>query len=224
MKAVALLCDVRGSRDLPDRSTFGRELRDALRRVTHEYRTNLLSRLELQAGIDEFGAVLKPNAAGSVVIRLWEELQPKPIRYALAAGSVDVLVDSTESTGSERLAEFSSADGPALHRAADLLDELRTSGSLFSAQLGGDRSTADLLSLLGEMTYLHVLSWTARQSEIFFSYRRTGLQTETAEELGIQQSTVSHTLSGLEHRPILRSLDRIEQRMNEAPNGGESWS
>lgn len=221
MKAVALLCDVRGSRDLPDRSAFGRMLRDTLRLVTREHRSDLLTRLELQAGIDEFGAVLEPDAVGTVVLRLWEELPSTPVRYALAAGSVDVLVEPSGESGPDTLAEFSSADGPALHSASDLLDGLRDSGSLFGAQLNGPQQASGMLSLLAEMTYLHILSWTARQAEIFFSYRRSGIQTDTAKELGIQQSTVSHTLSRLEHRPLLRSLDRIEGEMNNAVGSGE---
>lgn len=36
--------------------------------------------------------------------------------------------------------------------------------------------TDSLLSSLGEMTYLHVLSCTERRAEVFFAYRRSGVQ------------------------------------------------
>lgn len=219
MDGVALLCDVRGSRDLDDREEFGRHLQVTARRLTESHRSALLTRFETQAGIDEFGAVLEPGRVGDILTALWERLQSVPVRTALAAGRIDVLMQGEEDEG---LPAFSNADGPALHRAARLLDELRTSGSLFAIRGPSEEGRTDsLLSSLAEMTYLHVLSWTERQAEVFFAYRRSGVQTEVARELGIQQSTVSHTLSKLEYRPTLEALEvlaeELDARTAEAP-------
>lgn len=219
MNGVALLCDMRGSRDLDDRSAFGARLRDILEWTTRHHREDLLTRLQMQAGIDEFGAVIRPGSVGAVVVRLWQELQSVPVRYALADGPVDVLLHADPD--GEGLHEFSSADGPALHRASDLLDELRSTDSLFGVRSGAGRGAGRILSTLGEMTYLHLQSWTERQAQVFFTYRRTGLQTETARRLEIDQSTVSRTLARIEHRPVLRALDRVEAALDAATAGGE---
>lgn len=213
MNGVALLCDVRGSRGLANQSEFSRRLQSTVRRLTERYDDDLLTRFEIQAGIDEFGAVLRPGAVGKVLVELWERTQSVPVRCALALGEIDVLVEVEDG---DELAPFSSADGSALHRGNQLLDELRNSGSLFAVSTSEEEPVQRdrVLSVLGEMTYLQVQSWTERQAEIFFAYRRLGVQTEAARELGIQQSTVSHTLSGIEYRPTLEALDVVIEELN----------
>lgn len=219
MRGVALLCDVRRSRQIADRASFGQRLQDVLERVTGEHEAALLTALEVQAGVDEFGGVLRPGGVGDVILSLWERLRSVPIRYSLASGDIDVLM---EDDGNRPLPSLSGADGSALHRATAQLDDLRESRSLFAVRLGETPSaTGELLSSLGEMSYLHLLSWTDRQAEIFFAYRRRGVQTEVARELGIDQSTVSRTLSNLEYRPVLGALDTLTDQLD-AATGGEA--
>lgn len=218
MEGVALLCEARESRDLSERGAFGGRLRDILRWTTQRHGGDLLSRLQVRPGTDRFGAVVRPRSVGRITVRLWQELQSVPVRYALAAGPVDVLVEAD--AGADGLADFSAADGPAARRASDLLDDLRVADSLFGVRLGGGGGASHVLSTLGEMTYLHVLSWTERQAQVFFSYRESGIQTETARELEIDQSTVSRTLSRIDHRPMLRALDRVERTLDAAAAAG----
>jgi DNA-binding transcriptional ArsR family regulator len=185
-----------------------------LTKLSETHEPALLTALEVQAGVDEFGGVLRPGRIGDVLLSLWENFREVPIRYSLASGEIDVLL---EGDGNRSLPSLSGADGSALHRATAQLEELRESRSLFGIRLGEKPSpTGALLSSLGEMSYLHLLSWTARQAEVFFAYRRLGVQTEVARELGIDQSTVSHTLSKLEYRPMLDALATLAKQLDAA--------
>lgn len=163
--------------------------------------------------------VLRPGRVGDVLMRLWENLQAVPIRYSLAVGPLDILLENEEAEG---LPAMSGADGSALHRASSLLEELRVTRSLFGVRLGeAPTAKGRMLSSLGEMSYLHLVSWTERQAEVFFTYRRHGVQREAARELGIDQSTVSHTLSNVEYRPMLAALDTFTERLDAATGASD---
>lgn len=213
MNAVALLCDLRGSRELDDRQRFGKRLHVTAKEINENFRPNLLTKFDIQRGIDEFGVVLKPGRVGEVLIALWERLQVAPVRFALASGTIDVMLHASPET---ELAPLSNADGTALHRATQLLDELHDSESLFGIKFPNDPGTTErLLSSFAEMTYLRLLSWTERQTEVFFTYRQAGLQSTVAEQLGIQQGTVSRTLSKVEYRPTLSALDLLVETLDQ---------
>lgn len=66
------------------------------------------------------------------------------------------------------------------------------------------------------MSYLYLLSWTERQAEVFFTCRRRNVQTKVAKDLGIDQSTVSHTPSNLKYRPVLKALDAVTEQLDAA--------
>ena len=209
---IVVLCDVRGSRSLPDRPAFLDRLESALEDV-NEASDALLGTFELQAGLDEFAGVVRPGRAAPILLRLWEDLHPVEVRFAVVHGLLDVIPETPANDDCPGAAGF---DGPAFHRADDLLDGLRRGERLVEIRAGGSGREDRLLTALGDLLYGQILAWTERQVEVVRTYRRLGTQQAAAAELGVSQSTVSRALSAVDYRRtraagqvFVESLDAI---------------
>lgn len=195
-----LLGDVVDSREIDDRAAFESTLRDACRSVTASHETAFDGPLEPLKGIDEIGGVLAtPAPVYDVLDALRERLHPHELRVAVASGVVDVGVD----TG-----DVSRMDGPAFHRADELLAEiengpLRVAMDLENAPL--DTAVADEVNLL----FAAKRRWTDHQRAVVASYRDTGSQAATADELDVSQAAVSQALS----RASWPTIREIEHRL-----------
>lgn len=207
-----MLCDVRASRKIEDRPGFLRRLEDALERVNARP-SILLGSFDALAGVDEFAGVVRCGDAGNVLLRLWEDLHPVAVRYAIVAGELDVIPEpeAGEIPGAARF------DGPAFHLANDVLNELRGSDRLVAVRVGTETDDR-LLSALGDLVYARILAWTERQLEVVRAHRRAGSQRDTAQELSVSQSTVSRSLSAADYerveagrRAFAGSLDDISR-------------
>lgn len=207
---IVVLCDVRASREIPDRTSFVHRLMDVLDGVNRKS-DQLIGTFESQAGLDEFAGVLQPGRAASVLPRLWEDLHPFAVRCAAVRGALDVIPESDDRNSLPSATGF---DGPAFHRASGLLDELRGSQGLVAIHIGAEHENR-LLTALGELLYAGILEWTDRQLEIVRTYRKSGSQRAAAGELGVSQSTVSRALAAANHRRINAARTAFVETFNE---------
>ncbi|GAA0263677.1 SatD family protein [Halobacterium noricense] len=195
-----LLGDVVSSREIDDRAEFGARLREACRTVAEQHENAFDAPLEPLKGIDEIGGVLTTvEPLYDVLDTLHAALHPHELRVAVAKGVVDVGLDS---------GDVSQMDGPAFHRADDLLSELER-GALrftFDFQMESlDTAVADEVNLL----FASKRRWTDREREVVESYLETGSQAETANALDISQAAVSQALS----RASWPTVREIETRL-----------
>jgi hypothetical protein len=209
-RGVVVLCDVRGSREIPDRARFVARLDEALRGANRDP-GRLLGRFERQAGLDEFAGVLLPGRSAAIVPELWEALHPVAVRYAVVAGALDV-VPEPPPDGPPGAAGF---DGPAFHRAVEILDGLRAGDRLVVVETGDPREDT-LLSALGDLLYARLLEWTERQLEVVRTMRRSNSQEEAAGRLGVHQSTVSRALSAAQHERVAVARAAFEEGLDRA--------
>jgi DNA-binding phage protein len=195
-----LLGDVVRSREVDDRAAFRRRLERACERASRHDEVH--APFDVLKGIDEIGGVLSAGTSiWSVVRSLTDELHPQQVRLALVSDEIDVGVE----TG-----DVSKMDGPAFHRASELLETVERSNLLFDMQTGRrplDAAVADELNLLLLLRH----EWTERQREVVASYRRHGTQSEVAEDLDVSQQAVSKSLRSASW-PTIRT---IEERLNE---------
>lgn len=164
------------------------------------YSEDLFADVAVLKGVDEVGAVLTAPASVYGIVRdLADRLHPQEVRFALARGRVDVGLDERD---------VAMMDGPAFHRADELLDRVERSDLLFDADL--DRSPLQT-AIADEINLLLVLRGqrTDRQREIVEQYERTSSQREVAAELGISQQAVSNALS----RANWQMTNTIENRL-----------
>ena len=221
-RGVVVLCDVRGSREIPDRARFVARLDEALRGANRDP-DRLLGRFERQAGLDEFAGVLLPGRSAAIVPELWEARHPVAVRYAVVAGALDVVPGPPPDGGPPGAAGF---DGPAFHRAVEILDGLRGGDRLVAVETGDPGEDA-LLSALGDLLYARLLEWTERQLEVVRTMRRSDAQEEAAGRLGVNQSTVSRALSAAQHERVAAARTAFEEALDRAagrdtPSGPEA--
>ncbi|RBI64724.1 hypothetical protein DMJ13_07420 [halophilic archaeon] len=195
-----LLGDVIGSRDVEERASFRRRLERACERVSRN--DDVLADVEILKGIDELGGVLSsPTSIDEIAFSLADDLRPNRVRLALVRGEVDVGVETRD---------VAKMDGPAFHRASELLETVERTDLLFDMETGRqplDAAVADEINLL----LLLRQDWTDGQREIIEAYRRRGTQVEVADELGVSQQSVSKSL----RRASWPTIRTVEERLDE---------
>lgn len=181
-----VLADVVASREIDDRQEFRSTLEGALDAVNDRYVDAIEIEFESLKGIDEFGGVLGDFGVIYRILRdLTERLHPTAVRFGVATDRIDVV---------EADATVSDLDGPAFHRADDLLAMAEADDLL----VGIDTldTVLDPLLLVGIDSLLRMReSWTETQLEAVRAYRRDESQYDAAEALGISQQAVSKALS-----------------------------
>jgi hypothetical protein len=185
-------------------------LEDGCRAVNDRFKQGVLTDFELLKGIDELGGVLRtPVDVYDVARTFTEGIRPHRVRLAVAFGEIDVGLES---------GDVSKMDGPAFHRADELLNDIERENLLFDMKMDAeplDASVSDEVNLL--LSRRH--DWTERQLETVRAYREHETQRDVAESLGVTQQAVSKTLNEAEWPMIetiegrLRStLDELERR------------
>lgn len=193
-EACVVVADVVGSRDVEDRQALGRRLRGALARVNDRNADELVAEFAVLKGVDEFAGVLTtPASLVAAVTDLQSALHPVSARYAAVEGAIDVGVDA---------GDVRRMDGPAFHRADELLGDLRD--GRFDLELNGNRLSGAVTAGL-DVVLARREDWTERQVEVVESYRRHGTQRATADALGVSQQAVSRVLSQADHGRVRRA-------------------
>lgn len=203
-RAYVVLGDVVGSRDVPDREELDRRLRTALAGVNDEYGDRVDAWFTPLKGVDEFGGTLADRGAAYGVVRAIQEgLHPAVARYVVVAGPVDVNPDSTD---------VREMDGPAFHRADELLAELADEGGNFALETG-DPTVDDLATAAGDLALAVREGWTERQAEIAHAYRIQGTQVAVAEGFDVSRQAVSKTLKAAGYDRVRRAEERLTRAL-----------
>ena len=201
-----LLGDVVQSRHIDDRVAFRERLTELCAALNDDYEISIHADFTVLKGVDEVGGVLSSLTDAYDIVRdLFEGLRPYELRLVVASGGIDV---------GENSFDVSEMDGPAFHRAAELIAVLEDSGLLFDMDVGKgalDTALADEINLL----LLVRRGWTDRQQEIVQAYLRHGDQDGAARELGVTQQAISDALT----KASWPTVDAIEGRLIAALGG-----
>ena len=180
-----LLGDLIRSRRMADRASVQTQVRSALRRINRSFRPHLLARLKVTRGDEIAGVFLDPSCIYDVVVSILESICPHIMRFTAARGPVTTGAD----TG-----DVSLMDGPAFHRAEELMVRQKRSGLyIFTFHSGADLLDEGV-TLLANFVIDARLSWSARQRQMVEMYEKKQSQEKVARSLGVTQQTVSLTL------------------------------
>lgn len=210
VRGIVLLSDVQASRSIEDRAAFADRL-DELLAAANDRPEGVLGAFERQAGLDEFAGVLPPGPVADLLIRMWLELHPVAVRFALVLDTLDVVPE--EEAGRPGASRY---DGPAFHRASALLEEARSGPDLTAVRVAGEERTDRLLTALANALYGSILEWTDRQAEVVRTYRSAGSQQKAADVLGVEQSTVSRSLKAASYARIEGGLRTFGEELDGA--------
>ena len=202
LRAFVLLGDVISSRAESSRRDLQHRLLVGCRRANQLFPEAVRAEFKVLKGADEVGGVLLRAAPVEGVREIFREaLEPAHIRFVFTRGVIDV---------AESGRDITLMDGPAFHRAADLLGELRQSGDAFACDTGDRRFD---LALTNQALALDLLraAWSPRQHEIARLHQTALTQEEIAERLEITQQAVSYHF----REGRLKQVEEIGGRLRE---------
>ena len=178
MQVIALIGDVVGSKELPQRSAFQRRLGKVLAQTT-DGALHIASPYTITLG-DEFQAVYrKADQLFADVFTILAEIHPVQARIALGVGALSTRINSAQALG---------MDGPAFHAARAALTALKENRRLL--RIGGQ--TGEIWNLADHvMNFIshHVEGWSRNRLLVIAGLLR-GLPVKQIEE-GLQISRVA---------------------------------
>lgn len=205
-KRWVLLADVVGSRHIEDRREFEVLFTAAIDKVNEQFAPQLLLPVRGWKGLDELAAVLhEPAVLYGIADRFNTLLAPVQLRMAVVQDIMDILPEN---------GDVRSADGPAFHKAAALMLDLKKEGLLFAVQSDAvevDRQiklNINLMLLLKE-------NWTERQRALYTAYREAGNQELVASQLSVTQQSVSKTLKKIKASQVQMLENSLQQWLNQ---------
>lgn len=203
VRNYVVLGDVVRSRNIRGRTEFRRRIEEGCKRANERFERSIAAEFKLLKGIDELGGVLRtPIDVYDVARTFTEVVRPHRIRLAVVFGEVDVGSQSSD---------VSKMDGPAFHRADELLSTIEKQKLLFDMETNTGRldvSVSDEVNLLLSRRR----NWTERQRETIETYREHGTQRDVAESLDVTQQAVSKTLNEAEWPMV----ETIEERLRDS--------
>ena len=179
-QSYVVVGDLVASRRVPDRKGLGRQIDRTLRGLAKAYPGEgvWLAPPMTTRGIDEISGVMRgPRRGFDVAVALNVAIWPQRFRVALAAGTIDVGLDTGDA---------SEMDGQAFHRAAAALQHARDHEIGFAVALPGQPT--EVCRLVEALAGLHeaiVAGWTPRSAQVVVAYRRHGNQSAAARQLGV---------------------------------------
>lgn len=213
---VALISDIRASRELEDRAGVQSRLREALGEVDEQLGEDLAARFAITTG-DEFqGLLATPEPVVSTMGRLAEALPELTLAFGLGIGRLETQLRQ-EAVG---------MDGPCFHEArAALADAKRADrwACLRGLDEADERFLDAMLGLLGAAR----ADWTPTQSRYARARRDADTLQQVADAFDRAKSSVSESLSAAHASQVHeaeRALGReIDRRVGETrlAGGGE---
>ncbi len=192
---MAVIGDIRKSKEIEDRRNIQIKLKDVLDKINEKYGSAIASKFMITLG-DEFQGLLRLGKdAIDIIEEIQQEMYPVQIRFGIGIGAITTDINPDMAIG---------ADGPGYYKARAAIECLKddeqrnkVQASDIRIEIENDRNsdTRLLNTILALMTAISN-NWSERQREIIWNFERyKGSQAECAERLGVSQSSVQRSLA-----------------------------
>lgn len=182
---LAVIGDIRGSRDLEHRARIQERFRGVIDGLNDRFGGSVASPFTITTG-DEFqGLVTSASAAVGSVVEATEQMHPHKLRFGVGVGPLETPLNEEQAIG---------MDGPCFHNARAALEQAGDDGTWVRLRGFGDAvdqrfgALFDLVAAVRE-------GWTSRQREFAYALREEPTQRRVAERFGVSPSTVSESLT-----------------------------
>lgn len=209
---VALIGDIRGSRELENRKRVQKEFKGVVNSL-NDYIPNssIASQFTVTTG-DEF-QVLLTDAIDAVdaAVTASDQFHPARLRFGIGRGELDTEVNPDQAIG---------MDGPCFHRAREAINSARDDGAWL--RVGGwskdlDRhinSMFDLVQCVRE-------DWTDRQAQFAVTLEEEGTQKRVADRYDVSKSTVSESLSAGHVQEVRNAVNSLGELLQDNLSGDD---
>lgn len=203
--------DVISSRKIADRELFQQKLLDVCAEVNQEYKKDLYADFKIIKGLDEIGAVLKDvSNVYQMINKIIDQIYPHKARFVIALDYVDTALKSKDVT---------KMDGPAFHKASQMMTTLKHSKLLFDISTG-DGSWDNSIETMINLMLLYKERWTKNQRQIIKDYEETLNQGKVAKKHNITQQAVSKVINNTGWKYIKVLENNINKILSEKAGVG----
>ena len=196
-----LLGDVISSKKLEHREDFQNKLINGCNKVNQKYKSDIYSYMNIIKGSDEIGVVLKNiSKFYDIITEISETIGPNLMRFVLVKGKIDTGLNQRE---------ISRMDGPAFHKASNLMDMLKDEKLIFKMDTGDpifDKLVTNNINLI----YLIENKWSSKKISIINEYEKIKDQRRVAVKYGVKQQDVSYHLNSSNYMKIRNIKNDLE--------------
>ncbi|MFZ7101080.1 MAG: SatD family protein [Peptococcaceae bacterium] len=206
----ALIGDIVKSRKLQNRNEVQLKFENTLAELNKAYADILASNFTITLG-DEFqGLITKPYLSFEIINLIKQKMKPVNLVFGIGVGGISTNINKSLSIG---------ADGPAYHHARKMVEKAKSHkpSICFCSNSPEDELINSLLYFI-ETTEK---SRTKRQDLIVGLYEQYHSQYKVAEQLAVEQSTISKTLTNAFYDQIKSSQQQIIDFLKRKYHHGE---
>jgi hypothetical protein len=210
---VALIGDIRGSRELENRKKVQKEFKRVVASLNdHVPDGSIASRFTVTTG-DEF-QVLLTDATGAVeaAVSASDRFHPARLRFGIGRGGLDTEVNPNQAIG---------MDGPCFHRAREAVDSARNDGAWLRVS-GWPKNLDEHINSMFDLVQCVREDWTDRQAQLALALKERGAQKRVADHYGVSKSTVSESLSAGHVQEVRSAENSLAALLQENPSGAGS--
>ncbi len=210
---VALIGDIRGSRELDDRSEVQKEFKQVVDSLNdHLPSGSIASPFTVTTG-DEFQVLLNDATdAVDAAVSASDRFHPARLRFGIGRGELDTEVNRNQAIG---------MDGPCFHRAREAIRSAETDAAWLRVA-GWSNDLARRMNSLFDLVQCVREDWTERQAQFAVSLEEEGAQKRVADRYDVSKSTVSESLSAAHVQEVRAAEASLAELLQENLSGGDS--
>ncbi|RLA51969.1 MAG: hypothetical protein DRR42_08810 [Gammaproteobacteria bacterium] len=204
MYCIALIGDIRSSRDLDDRGKVQRSLQECLTDLNKQYNDVLISPLTITLG-DEFQALLGcAEEIWKIIFKIECQMYPTRIRFGIGIGNISTDINTKSAIG---------MDGPAFYSARHAMQEIKKSEDCYKIKgLEKDEElTNNMLTLISD----NKIKWEENRIKIFHDLLEHKKVNAIALNIGISQTAVYKNISDGSLKVIGKIMQAFSEKINQ---------
>lgn len=205
-KRYVIMGDVISSRKIPNRDVFNLRLFEACNKVNNQFKQDIFAQFKILKGVDEIGAVLLTiSNVYNIITEIQSLLYPQQIRFVVVYDDIDV------GTASKDILKMDIArmDGPAFHKASDLLWSLKKEKLIFNIFIP-DKIMENSISSIINLLNIIKRDWSENQIKVIDAYKIFENQKSVAQRLEISQQAVSNAIKRAKWKEIKQVEEKLE--------------
>ena len=204
MYCIALIGDIRRSRDLDDRGEVQRRLQACLTDLNRQYNDVLISPLTITLG-DEFQALLRnADEIWKIVFKIESQMYPTLIRFGIGVGDISTDINTDSAIG---------MDGPAFYNARHAMQEIKKNEDCYKIKgLEKDEElTNNMLAIISD----NKKKWEGNRIKIFHDVLGHKKVNAIAHNIGISQTAVYKNISDGSLKVIGEIMQAFSEKINQ---------
>lgn len=212
---IAIIGDIKGSRNIEDRNYVQKKLRKTLDEINLKYDSEISSKFMITLG-DEFQGLLS-NGANTMrmITEIEQKMHPVKIRFGVGIGEITTDIIHDMAIG---------ADGPGYYKARAAIEYIKEnekrkqiSASDIRLEADGDnQGTTLMLNTILLLLTIIKSEWSDRQREVIWDMlKNQDSQVNVAKRLNIKQPTVQKILATGKYYVYKDALDTIDKALEE---------